>query len=82
MSMSQHQTLSLVLCALLSISSPIAQADDKAKLIDDMATYLDFADYGGGTIFAEQIAREQYAKMVIIDARNSEQYAKSHIAAQ
>lgn len=78
--MSQHQTLSLVLCALLSISSPIAQADDKAKLIDDMATYLDFADYGGGTIFAEQIAREQYAKMVIIDARNSEQYAKSHIA--
>lgn len=77
--MSKHPSLSLALCALLSICSPLALAQDKAKLMDEMAAYLEFVDYGGGTIFAEQIPRAQYAKMLIIDARNGLQYAKSHM---
>jgi rhodanese-related sulfurtransferase len=44
-----------------------------------MAGYLDFVDYGGGVIFAEQIPEEEYKKMFIIDARDKGQFDKSHI---
>ncbi len=54
-------------------------ANDKAKLIDELSGYLEFVDYGGGTIFAEQIPRDEYAKMMVIDARDAAQYAKEHI---
>ena len=32
--------------------APVAHADNKAAVIDEMAAYLDFVDYGGGVIFA------------------------------
>lgn len=56
-----------------------AVADDKAKLMDELSGYLEFVDYGGGTIFAEQIPRSEYSKMMIIDARDAAQFAKEHI---
>jgi rhodanese-related sulfurtransferase len=54
-------------------------ANDKAKLMDELSGYLEFVDYGGGTIFAEQIPKNEYAKMVVIDARDASQFAKEHI---
>ena len=56
-----------------------AVANDKAKLMDELSGYLEFVDYGGGTIFAEQIPKSEYSKMMIIDARDSAQFAKEHI---
>ncbi len=56
-----------------------AVADDKARLMDELSGYLEFVDYGGGTIFAEQIPKSEYSKMLIIDARDAGQYAKEHI---
>lgn len=64
--------------ALLCVSSPV-WADDKAKLMDELSGYLEFVDYGGGTIFPEQIPKSEYAKMMVIDARDAAQYAKEHI---
>jgi len=64
--------------ALLCVSVPV-WADDKAKLMDKLSGYLEFVDYGGGTIFAEQIPKGEYAKMMVIDARDAAQYAKEHI---
>ena len=64
--------------ALLCASFPV-WADDKAKLMDELSGYLEFADYGGGTIFAEQIPKGEYARMMVIDARDAAQYAKEHI---
>jgi rhodanese-related sulfurtransferase len=64
--------------ALLMMAAP-AMANDKAKLIDELSAYLEFVEYGGGTIFAEQIPKSEYAKMVIIDARDARQYAQEHI---
>ena len=64
--------------ALLCTSFPV-WADDKAKLVDELSGYLEFVDYGGGTIFAEQIPKGEYAKMLVIDARDAAQYAKEHI---
>ena len=56
-----------------------AMADDKARLVDELSSYLEFVDYGGATIFAEQIPKSEYNKMLIIDARDADQYAKDHI---
>lgn len=64
--------------AMLFAISPV-MANDKAKLMDELSGYLEFVDYGGGTIFPEQIPRGEYAKMMIIDARDAAQYGKEHI---
>jgi rhodanese-related sulfurtransferase len=69
--------LSATLALLVAVSPAIA--NDKAKLIDELSGYLEFVDYGGGTIFPEQIPRSEYAKMMIIDARDAAQYGKEHI---
>lgn len=63
---------------LIFLTSP-AWANDKAKLIDEISAYLEFADYGGGTIFAEQIPKNEYPKMMIIDVRDSAQFSRGHI---
>ena len=64
---------------LILLAAAPAVANDKAKLMDELSGYLEFVDYGGGTIFAEQIPKSEYSKMMIIDARDSAQFAKEHI---
>lgn len=63
----------------LLLTIPSAMANDKTKIIDEISGYLEFVDYGGGTIFPEQIPKGEYAKMMVIDARAAAQYAKEHI---
>ena len=55
-----------------------ALADDKAA-VDAMEAYLDFVDYGGATIFPEQIPRDEWKKFMVIDSRDATQFAKEHI---
>ena len=64
---------------VLLLTIPSAMANAKAKIIDEISGYLEFVDYGGGTIFPEQIPKGEYAKMMVIDARDAAQYAKEHI---
>jgi rhodanese-related sulfurtransferase len=64
-------------CATFAIA-PAAWADKTAAL-DEMEAYLEFVDYGGGVIFAEQIPKADWQKFLIIDARDAGQFAKSHI---
>lgn len=75
--------LKLILTATLAASAllfaPATFADNKAAAVDEMEAYLDFVDYGGATIFPEQIPKEDWKKFFIIDARDKEQYAKEHI---
>ena len=59
--------------------APAAHADNKAMATDEMEAYLEFVDYGGGVIFAEQIPKDEWPKMVVIDARDPAQFAKGHI---
>jgi rhodanese-related sulfurtransferase len=73
---------SLALAAATAASlllAPAAHADNKDVAIDEMAGYLEFVDYGGGVIFAEQIPKDEWPKMVVIDARDAGQFAKGHI---
>lgn len=69
----------LVVIALSSLTLGSAWADNKAAAIDEMEGYLEFVDYGGGVIFAQQIPKDEWAKMMVIDARDPEQFAKGHI---
>ena len=73
---------SLALAAVTAASlllATAAHADNKDIAIDEMAGYLEFVDYGGGVIFAEQIPKDEWPKMVVIDARDAGQFAKGHI---
>lgn len=70
-------TLSLIALALGAAGLP-ARADDKA-VIDAMEAYLEFVDYGGATIFSEQIPKDEWKKFFVIDARDAGQYGKGHI---
>ena len=44
-----------------------------------MEEYLDFVEYGGATIFPEQIPAEDWKKFFVIDARNRKQFEMEHI---
>lgn len=74
----RHLALVAATAAAL-LQAPAAQADNKDIAIDEMAGYLEFVDYGGGVIFAEQIPKDEWPKMVVIDARDAGQFAKGHI---
>lgn len=59
--------------------TPTTWADNQAAAIDVMEGYLEFVDYGGGVIFAEQIPKDEWPKFMVIDARDAGQFAKGHI---
>ncbi len=65
--------------AVVFLMQASASAQPSPAVIDEMSGYLEFVDYGGGVIFAEQIPKEDYARMLVIDARDAGQFAKSHI---
>ena len=44
---------SIAIATMMSLHPPV-YADSKAVVIDELAGYLEFVDYGGGVIFAEQ----------------------------
>ena len=71
--------LTATLAASVLLFAPATFADNKAVAVDEMEAYLDFVDYGGATIFPEQIPKEDWKKFFIIDARDKDQYAKEHI---
>ena len=74
--------LPLITAALLAVTLQItslpAAANEKA-VVDAMESYLDFVDYGGATIFPEQIPKEDWKKFFVIDARDKDQFTKEHI---
>lgn len=71
-------TFSHSLCLTVALLCAPAWAQYEAAT-EAMADYMAFAEYGGGTIFAEQIPADQYAKTFIIDARDAQQFERSHI---
>ena len=64
--------------SLLLATSPV-WANNKAIAIDEMEGYMEFVDYGGGVIFPEQIPKEDWKRIFVIDARDATQFARGHI---
>ena len=74
--------LRLITAALVALTlhtMPLAaNAQDKA-VVDALESYMDFVDYGGATIFPEQIPKEEWKNFFVIDAREKVQFDKEHI---
>ena len=69
----------LVLMVSLSCLSGSLCAQENTSAIEAMEEYFDFVEYGGATIFPEQIPADDWKKFFIIDARSTEEYSKEHI---
>lgn len=69
--------IAVALALTLFTAPAIALANEQA--VDEMEAYLDFVEYGGGVIFAEQIPHEDWSRFHVIDARDAGQFAKEHI---
>lgn len=54
--------LTTPLAAGALLFAPATFADNKAAALDEMEAYLDFVDYGGATLFPEQIPKEDWKK--------------------
>ncbi len=73
-----RRTLKFLLLILTLVAGPVwGQVDPEA--IDAMEEYLDFVDYGGATIFPEQIPPQDWKSFFIVDARDAAQFEKEHI---
>jgi rhodanese-related sulfurtransferase len=77
--MKLHPLALAAFTAATLLLAPAAHADKQADAVDVMEGYLEFVDYGGGVIFAEQIPADEWKKMLVIDARDAGQFAKGHI---
>jgi rhodanese-related sulfurtransferase len=77
--MQQRYRLPLIIAFAALASCPLAHADSKAAAVDEMEAYLEFVDYGGGVIFAEQIPKADWSRFFVIDARDAAQFAREHI---
>lgn len=69
----------LMRAAALALAVVAAPAMANEEAVKAMEEYLDFVDYGGATIFPEQIPKEDWKRFYVIDARDKDQYAKEHI---
>lgn len=65
--------------AILALAPMLARADAASDAVKLMEDYLAFVDYGGATIFPEQIPKEDWSRFHVIDARDKEQFDKEHI---
>ncbi|MCY1546155.1 Thiosulfate sulfurtransferase GlpE [compost metagenome] len=75
----RHRHIVLSVLSTAALLGSTAALANKAAAIDEMEAYLEFVDYGGGVIFAEQIPKDDWKKFVLIDARDAGQFAKGHI---
>ncbi|MEW8298190.1 MAG: rhodanese-like domain-containing protein [Candidatus Thiodiazotropha sp.] len=65
--------------ACLITSAGGTLAGDGDGVVEAMEEYLDFVEYGGGTLFAQQIPAEDWGNFFIVDTRSAAQYEKRHI---
>lgn len=70
--------VSLAVLTFFAASLP-ARADDTQAAINAMESYLEFVDYGGATIFPEQIPKDDWKRFFVIDARDKAQFSQEHI---
>ena len=63
----------------LYLAAGSAWSQENTGAIDAMEEYLDFVDYGGATIFPEQIPAKDWKSFFIVDARDAAQFEKEHI---
>jgi rhodanese-related sulfurtransferase len=73
-----RKTFIPVLASLFLLATPAFPAENPA-VVDAISEYMDFNEYGSSLIWPEQIPKEDWKKILIVDARDAAQYAKEHI---
>ncbi len=68
-----------VLIVAMSLLAPHASAEENPVVVDALSGYMDFSEYGSSLIWPEQIPKEDWKNVFIVDARDATQYAKAHI---
>lgn len=63
----------------LWLVAPGAAMSEPSELVQELESYFEFVDYGGGVLFSEQIPRETWQQLLVIDTRDAAQFAKGHI---
>ena len=71
--------LLIALVASLSLFGTPAYADENPVVVDALSGYMDFAEYGSSLIWPEQIPKDDWNKVFIVDARDAAQFEKEHI---
>jgi len=69
----------IALVASVSLFAALAHAEENPAVVDALSGYMDFAEYGSSLIWPEQIPKEDWKKVFIVDARDAAQFAKDHI---
>ena len=73
------KTTLITLFASFSLLAVPAWSEENPVVVDAIAEYMDFSEYGSSLIWPEQIPREDWKKIFIVDARDAAQYARDHI---
>ena len=56
-----------------------AFSEENPAVVDALSGYMEFTEYSSSLIWPEQIPKEDWKKVFIVDARDADQYAKEHI---
>lgn len=67
------------LFAGLSLLAAPAWSDENPVVVDAISAYMDFSEYSSSLIWPEQIPKEDWKKVFVVDARDAAQYATDHI---
>jgi len=74
-----NKTLHALFLSATLLCSPIPSLAEESPATAAIEEYMDFAEYGSGIIWPEQIPEADWQKIMVIDARSTDQYEKFHI---
>lgn len=72
------RTLAALVASFVLLTSQV-RAEENPVVVDALSGYLDFAEYGSSLIWPEQIPKDDWNKVFIVDAREAAQFEKEHI---
>ena len=73
-----NKILMALFASLALLIAPV-HAEENPAVVDALSGYMDFAEYSSSLIWPEQIPKEEWKKVFIVDARDAAQFAKEHI---
>ncbi len=73
-----NRTLSILLAGVSFLAVPAWSAENPV-VVNALSEYMDFNEYGSSLIRPEQIPKDDWNKVFIVDARDAAQFEKEHI---
>lgn len=73
-----NKALVALVAGLSLLASPL-RAEESPVVVDAISGYMDFAEYGSSLIWPEQIPKEDWKKVFVVDARDAAQFEREHI---